>query len=73
MRVIVLEIVIILSCNDVVIKKVNSIAPAPKCFMILESHFAGIFFGNSIKNMAKLADRKIIPPMAQKRDVLFSH
>jgi hypothetical protein len=54
----------------VAIKKVNSIAIAPKYFMILAELFAGIFFENSIKKMAKLAERKIIPPIAQKRDVL---
>ena len=65
-----LAIVIILSCNGVAIRKVNSIAPTPKYFIILEAPFAGIFFENSIKNKAKLAQRKNIPETAQGRDVL---
>ena len=69
-RVIVLAIVIILSCNGVAIKKVNSMAPVPKYFMTFEAPFAGIIFENSIKNKAKVTESSIIPPRAQKRDVL---
>jgi hypothetical protein len=66
----VLEIVIIVSCNGVAIKAVKSIPLTPTYFIILAAPFAGIFFENSIKNRAKLAERKIIPPIAQKRDAL---
>ena len=65
----VLETVTIMSCKGVAIKKVNSMQLAPTYFMTLAAPFDGIFFENSMKNMAKLTDRKNIPPTAQKRAV----
>lgn len=66
----VLAIVIILSCNGVAIKKVNSIAPAPQYFTTLAAPLAGILFEKSMKKIAKLTERNIIPLIAQKRDAL---
>ena len=69
MRYMVLAMVIIVSCSGVAIKKVNSIPTLPQYLMTLAAPFAGILFENSIKNKAKLAERKIIPAIAQKRAV----
>ncbi len=65
-----LAIVTIISCSGVTIKKVHIIPPAPKYLMILAAPCAGIFFEKFMKNMAKLTERKIIPPSAQILDGL---
>ena len=61
----VLAMVTIILCNGVTIKKVNNIPLAPKYFMTLAAPSTGIFFENSMKNIAKLIERKIIPASAQ--------
>ncbi|MES2381793.1 MAG: hypothetical protein V4538_12175 [Bacteroidota bacterium] len=60
----------IILCNGVAIKKVNNMPAAPKYLTTLAAFCIGIFFEKSIKNRAKLMDRKIIPTVAQGRDAL---
>ncbi len=61
----VLAIVTMMSCQGVAIKKVQIALPAPQYLMTLEAPFRGIFLEKSIKNKAKLKERKIIPALAQ--------
>src|SRR6476620_2097156 len=64
------DILTIISCNGVTIKKVNRVPPAPRYFIIAAAFFAGIFFENLMKNIAKLRESRIIPPSAQILDGL---
>ncbi|MNL74426.1 hypothetical protein D3C87_2000630 [compost metagenome] len=64
--------VIIVSCHGVTIKRVNSMPTLPEYFITLAAFLDEILFENSAKNMARLNDRKNIPPTAQNRAVLFA-
>jgi hypothetical protein len=59
-----------MSCKGVTQRNVNNIPPVPKYLTILAAFLFGILVEKSIKNTAKLTERKIIPAAAQMRDGL---